>query len=126
MEKILLATENAPKAIGPYSQGTSFGDLVFTSGQLPLNPETGQLEQSTIEEATHRTIKNVQAVLNAAGSDLGKILKATVYLKDLNDFAAMNAVYAEYFGDNPPARTCFQVVKLPMDAIVEIEAIAHK
>ena len=126
MEKILLATEKAPKAIGPYSQGTSFGDFVFTSGQLPLNPETSELEQVTIEEATVRTIKNVQAVLEAAGSDLSKVLKATVYLKDLCDFAAMNKVYEEYFGKNPPARTCFQVVKLPLDAIVEIEVIAHR
>jgi len=126
MNKNLLATDNAPKAIGPYSQGTAFGELVFTSGQLPLNPETGKLEQDSIEQATHRTIKNVQAVLIAGGSDLSKVLKATVYLKDLNDFAAMNQVYAEYFGKNPPARTCFQVVKLPLDAIVEIEAVAHK
>jgi len=126
MKKILLATDNAPKAIGSYSQGTSFGDFVFTSGQLPLNPETSELEQVTIEEATVRTIKNVQAVLEAAGSDLSKVLKATVYLKDLCDFAAMNKVYEEYFGKNPPARTCFQVVKLPLDAIVEIEVIAHR
>jgi len=126
MEKIKINSEQAPKAIGPYAQGIAFGELVFTSGQLPLNPETGTLEQGSIEEATRRTIGNLQAVLEAADSDLSKVLKATVYLKDLNDFAAMNAIYAEYFGENPPARTCFQVAKLPMDAIIEIEAIAHK
>lgn len=126
MSKAILSTQDAPQAIGPYAQGIAFNDLVFTSGQLPINPQTGELTQNTIEEATHQAIKNLEAVLIAAGSDLSKVIKATVLLKDLNDFAAMNKVYAEYFGNNPPARTCFQAAKLPMDAIFEIEAIAHK
>lgn len=126
MSKQVLSTQDAPQAIGPYAQGIAFGDLVFTSGQLPLSPKTGELTQSTIEEATHQAIKNLEAVLKAAGSDLSKVIKATVLLKDLNDFAKMNKVYGEYFGANPPARTCFQAAKLPMDAIFEIEAIAHK
>ncbi|MCL2169796.1 MAG: RidA family protein [Defluviitaleaceae bacterium] len=126
MKKIQISTDQAPKAIGPYAQGIAFGDLIFTSGQLPINPESGELEQGTIEEATHRTVANLQAVLAEAGSDISKILKATVYLADLSNFAAMNAVYNEYFGTTPPARTCFEVAALPLGAIIEIEAIAHK
>ncbi|MCL2350014.1 MAG: RidA family protein [Defluviitaleaceae bacterium] len=126
MKKEFIVAPNAPAAIGPYAQGTTFGDLIFTSGQLPLNPETGKLEEGGIKESTRRVILNIQAILQAAGADLENVLKATVYLKDLNDFAAMNEVYTEFFGSNPPARTCFQVGKLPMDAIVEIEVIAHK
>ena len=122
--KKIITTEYAPTAIGPYSQGTAFGNLVFTSGQLPMNPATMELEQDNIEDATRRTLQNVQAVLEAAGSSLEKVLKCTVYLSDLGNFAAMNAVYAEFFPTNPPARTCFEVGKLPLGAIVEVEAIA--
>lgn len=123
--KEVISTNNAPAAIGPYSQGIDTGSLVFTSGQLPLNPENGELAAS-IEEATKQSLENVKAVLEKAGSSLQKTVKCTVYLKDLNDFAAMNKVYAEYFSENCPARSCFQVAKLPMDALVEIEAIAVK
>lgn len=123
--KQVIRTTDAPSAIGPYSQGIDTGSLVFTSGQLPLNPENGKLETS-IEEATRQSLKNVRAVLAQAGATLEQVVKCTVFLKDLNDFAAMNSVYAEYFTENCPARSCFQVAKLPMDALVEIEAIAVK
>ncbi|MCL2377405.1 MAG: RidA family protein [Defluviitaleaceae bacterium] len=126
MEKKIISTENAPKAIGPYSQGIMFEGLVFTSGQLPLDPSTGKLVEGDVKVATAQVIRNVQAILHEAGSSLDKVLKATVYLKDMGDFAAMNEVYTEFFGANPPARTCFQVAKLPMDAIVEIEVVASK
>jgi len=124
MEKQIVSTENAPKAIGPYSQGIALENLVFTSGQLPINPATGELINDDVKAATRQVIKNVDGVLTAAGSSLDKIVKATVLLKDMGDFAAMNEVYAEFFGKNPPARTCFQAAKLPMDVLVEIEAIA--
>lgn len=123
--KQVISTTGAPAAIGPYSQGIDAGSLVFTSGQLPLNPENGKLE-TAIEEATRRSLKNVKAVLAQAGTTLEQVVKCTVFLKDLNDFAAMNNVYAEFFTENCPARSCFQVAKLPMDALVEIEAIALK
>jgi len=126
MKKQFIATENAPKAIGPYAQGIMFESLVFTSGQLPLDPATGKLVEGDVKTATAQVIKNVEAILHEAGSSLDNVLKATVYLKDMGDFAAMNEVYAEFFGANPPARTCFQVAKLPMDAVVEIEVVAHK
>jgi len=124
--KQFISTENAPKAIGPYSQGVTFENLVFTSGQLPINPVTSKLVEADIKISTAQVIKNVQAILHEAGSSLDKVLKATVYLTDLGDFSAMNEVYTEFFGDNPPARTCYQVVKLPLGAIVEIEVIACK
>jgi len=126
MKKQFIATENAPKAIGPYAQGIMFENLVFTSGQLPLDPATGKLVEGDVKVATAQVIRNVEAILREAGSSLDNVLKATVYLKDMGDFAAMNEVYTEFFGANPPARTCFQVAKLPMDAVVEIEVIAHK
>ena len=125
MQKEFISTEDAPKAVGPYSQGVAFGSLVFTSGQLPINPVTGILEQD-IRVATTQVIKNVQAILEAAGSSLNNVLKATVLLKNMDDFAAMNEVYSGFFGDNPPARICFQVCKLPMDACVEMEVVAFK
>lgn len=124
MQKEFIQTENAPKAIGPYSQGIAIGNLVFTSGQLPLDPATGKLVEGDVKAATAQVIRNVKGILEAAGSSLDKVVKATVYLKDLGDFAAMNEVYTEFFGSDLPARTCFQVVKLPMDALVEIEVIA--
>lgn len=123
--KKVISTTKAPAAIGPYSQGIEAGNLVFTSGQLPINPENGELANS-IEEATKQSLKNLKAILEQAGSSLENVIKCTVFLKDLNDFQAMNAVYAEFFSSDCPARSCFQVAKLPMDALVEIEAIAVK
>ena len=126
MDKQIIRTENAPKAIGPYSQATSFGGLIFTSGQLPIDPSTGKMIEGDIKAATAQVIKNIQAILHEAGSSLEKTLKVTVYLKSMDTFADMNEVYAEFFGTNPPARTTFQAAKLPMDAMVEIEVIAGR
>lgn len=123
--KNIINTEKAPAAIGPYSQGVEVGELVYTSGQLPLNPETKVLE-TEIKAATKQSLENCKAILEKAGLTLGNVFKTTVFLKDLNDFSQMNEVYATYFNENPPARSCVQVAKLPMDAVVEIEVIAKK
>lgn len=122
MNKLIISTEKAPAAIGPYSQGIKAGNLIFTSGQLPLN-QKGELV-ADIEGATRQALDNIRAILEAAGSSLDKVVKTTVFLKDINDFAAMNAVYAAYFANNPPARSAVQAGRLPKDAILEIEAIA--
>lgn len=124
--KEIVRTDRAPSAIGPYSQGISLGDLIFTSGQIPIDPATGQLAAGDIRAAARQSMENVRAILEAAGSALEKVIKTTVYVKDLNDFAAVNEVYGSYFEKDPPARSCVQVAKLPMDALVEIEAIALK
>lgn len=121
--KKIINTEHAPAAIGPYSQGLIVGDLVYTSGQLPLNPQTKVLE-TEIKAATKQSLENCKAILEAAGASLDKVFKTTVFVKDLNDFAAVNEVYGTYFNENPPARSCVQVAKLPMDAPIEIEVIA--
>ena len=123
-ERIVISTERAPKALGPYSQGVRSGELVFTAGQIPLNPATGVLNTGTIEEQTHQVLGNLAAVLEAAGSSLHHVVKTTVFLADLNDFQRMNAVYAGYFSDKPPARSTVQVSKLPLGASIEIECIA--
>lgn len=121
--KKIINTEHAPAAIGPYSQGLVVGDLIYTSGQLPLNSETKVLE-TEIKAATKQSLENCKAILEAAGASLDKVFKTTVFVKDLNDFAAVNEVYGTYFNENPPARSCVQVAKLPMDAPIEIEVIA--
>lgn len=121
--KKIINTENAPAAIGPYSQGVIVGDLIYTSGQLPLNPETKVLE-TEIKAATRQSLENCKAILENAGASIDKVFKTTVFVKDLNDFAAVNEVYGTYFNENPPARSCVQVAKLPMDAPIEIEVIA--
>ncbi|MBC2721946.1 MAG: RidA family protein [Desulfosporosinus sp.] len=121
--KQTLNTQNAPAAIGPYSQGVKVGNLIFTSGQLPINTETGELV-TDIEGATKQSLDNVKAILESSGSSMDKVVKTVVFLKDMNDFVAMNTVYATYFQNNPPARSAVQVARLPKDAIVEIEAIA--
>ena len=123
MNKQTISTTNAPAAIGPYSQGVKIGNLIFTSGQLPLNPQSGELV-ADIEGATKQSLDNVKAILESAGATMDKIIKTVVFLRDMNDFAAMNAVYATYFPSNPPARSAVQVARLPKDAILEIEAIA--
>jgi len=119
----VLHTDKAPAAIGPYSQGIQVGNLVFTSGQLPLNPETGELE-GDIRKATQQSLENVRNILESAGASMDKIVKVVIFLRDMNDFAAMNEVYGTYFPSNPPARSAVQVARLPKDAIIEIEAIA--
>ena len=121
--KTRLSTNAAAAAAGPYSQGIRFGEFLFISGQLPIDPKTG-LVPSTVEEQTRQSLASVKAVLEAGGGSLDTILKTTVFLKDMNDFAKMNAVYAEHFGEVPPARSTVEVARLPRDVLVEIEAIA--
>ncbi|MCI5851130.1 MAG: RidA family protein [Sutterellaceae bacterium] len=123
MEKSVVATAGAPAAIGPYSQGISGCGLVFVSGQLPVDPKTGAMPE-TIEEQARQSLENVKAILEAGGSCLCHVVKTTCYLADINDFAAFNKVYAEYFPKDAPARSCFQVAALPKAAKLEVEAIA--
>ena len=125
MKKEVINTKNAPGAIGPYSQGIIVGDFVYTSGQLPINPATGVME-TDIKVATKQSMENVKAILEEAGTSLENVVKTSIFLKDLNDFAAVNEVYGTYFTENPPARSCVQVAKLPKDAVIEIEVIATK
>lgn len=120
-----IHTENAPAAIGPYSQAVVIGNLIFTSGQIPLNPETGLLEGDTITEQTHRVCKNIEAVLSAAGVAFENVVKTVCFLNDMADFTAFNEVYAEYF-ISKPARSCVAVKALPKGALVEVEVIAEK
>ncbi len=123
--KEIIATEKAPKAIGPYSQGVKAAGLVFTSGQLPIDIATGEFAKGGIAEQTRQSILNVKAILEKAGSSLDKVIKTTVFLSDMNNFAEMNKVYSELFGtENHPSRSAVQVARLPKDALVEIEAIA--
>ena len=119
----IISTTGAPAAIGPYSQAVRIGNLLFTSGQIPLTPE-GELVQGGIEEQTHQVFRNLQAVLSEVGCGLSDVVKATVFLKDMNEFAAFNAVYASYFGEHKPARSTVEVARLPRDVRVEIELIA--
>lgn len=126
MNKQVIATQGAPGAIGPYSQGVAVGDLVFASGQLPIDMRTGELETADIALATRYALENVRAILEAAGLDLSKVIKTTVFLTDLNDFAAVNQAYAAFFPERPPARSCVQVAALPKGARIEIEAIAAR
>jgi 2-iminobutanoate/2-iminopropanoate deaminase len=123
MEKEILFTKSAPAAIGPYSQGIVGGNMIFVAGQIPIDPETGELVKGGIEEKTRQVIRNIRAIAEAAGSNLGRTLKTTVFLKNMDDFAAMNRVYAEYFTEKPPARSAIQVAALPKSADIEIEAI---
>jgi len=128
MSKSIIATNGAPAAIGPYSQGVRVGNLVFTAGQVALDPVTQQVVAGGITEQTTQVLENLKAILEAAGSSLDKAVKATVFLKDFNDFAAMNAVYAAYLGPAgvaPPARTTVEVSRLPKDVRVEIELVAE-
>jgi 2-iminobutanoate/2-iminopropanoate deaminase len=122
--KQIVRTDDAPKPVGPYSQAVRTGNLVFVAGQGPTNPKTGQREGSSIQAETKQVLENVKAILEAAGSSLDRVVKTTCYLVDMNDFAAFNGVYAEYFTSEPPARTTIQAARLPMDIRVEIEAIA--
>lgn len=125
MTKEVINTNDAPEAIGPYSQGVIVGDFVYTSGQIPLNPVTGELV-TDIKLATKQSMENIKAILEEAGTSLNNVVKTSIFLKDLNDFEAVNEVYGTYFIENKPARSCVQVAKLPKDAVIEIEAIAVK
>ena len=124
--KTVISTTNAPAAIGPYSQGIQACNLVITSGQLPVDPATGAFAEGGIAGQTRQSLLNVQAILAEAGLTMENIIKTTVFLNDMNDFAAMNEVYASFFPGNPPARSAVEVARLPKDALVEIEAIAFK
>lgn len=128
MSKTVIITSAAPEAIGPYSQAIRSGNLIFTSGQIPLDPATGQVVEGGIVEQATRVLENLKAILEAAGTSLSRVIKATVFLKDFNDFAAMNAVYGRYLspvGTDAPARTTVEVSRLPKDVLLEIELIAE-
>jgi 2-iminobutanoate/2-iminopropanoate deaminase len=120
----VIATDTAPKAIGPYSQAIRSVGLLFLAGQIPLDPATMQIVEGNIAKQTERVLDNIKAILEAAGSSLDRVVKTTVFLKDMNEFAAMNEVYGRYFPQNPPARSTVEAARLPRDARVEIEVIA--
>ncbi|AMM53750.1 RidA family protein [Pyrococcus kukulkanii] len=124
--KEIVFTERAPKPIGPYSQAIKAGNFLFIAGQIPINPETGELVKGDIKEQTRQVLENIKAILEAAGYTLNDVVKVTVYLKNMDDFAAMNEVYAKYFGESKPARVAVEVARLPKDVLIEIEAIAYK
>jgi 2-iminobutanoate/2-iminopropanoate deaminase len=126
--KIAVSTPNAPAAIGPYSQAVCVGDLLFTSGQIAIDPASGQVIAGGIAEQTRQVLENLKAIVNTAGADLSRVVKTVVFLKDMNDFAVMNAIYATYLapeGTVPPARSTVEVARLPKDMLVEIEVIAR-
>lgn len=124
--KKIIHTDNAPKAVGPYSQANALGNLVFTSGQIPLDPATMQVVEGDVKAQARQTLLNLKAVLEEAGAGFDSVLKTTCFLDDIKDFVAFNEVYAEFFGsENTPARSCFEVGKLPMGVLVEVEAIAY-
>ncbi len=124
--KEIIATSKAPAAIGPYSQAAAYQTLVFSSGQIPIDPATGQVVEGNVAAQTDQVLRNLQAVLEAAGSSLGNVLKTTVFLKNMADFGAMNEVYGRYFQEHPPARATVEAARLPRDVQVEIEAIAFR
>ena len=125
MKSEVVSTKKAPQAIGPYSQAIVINNLVYTSGQIPLNPETGVIASNDIEEQTKQVCLNISEILKAAGSHIDNTIKTTVFIKNMSDFAKVNAVYAKYF-KNAPARSCVEVSKMPKDALIEIEVIAYK
>ncbi|MGM9533472.1 RidA family protein [Intestinibacter sp.] len=120
----VIHTNDAPAAIGPYSQAIKAGNLLFISGQVPFVPATGEIVEGDVKAQTAQSLKNLQAILKEAGADFSNVVKTTVFIKDMNEFAQVNEVYAEYFGDNKPARACVEVARLPRDVKVEIELIA--
>lgn len=124
LEREVIITDKAPTPVGPYSQAIRVDQSIFAAGQVGLDPATGKLVQGDIKAQTRQALENLSAVLEAAGTSLGNVVKTTVFLSDLDDFGNMNEVYAEYFSDRPPARSAVQVARLPLDALIEIEAIA--
>ena len=124
MKKEIINTKNAPAAIGPYSQAVKVGNLLFSSGQIPLDPTTGELVNHDIKHATTRVLENIKGILEEAGTSFDNVIKTVIYLKDMNDFVSVNEIYAQYFPKNQPARSTVQVAKLPKGALVEIEVIA--
>jgi 2-iminobutanoate/2-iminopropanoate deaminase len=125
MRTTIIATPEAPRAIGPYSQAVRAGDYLFLSGQIAINPETGELVTESFEAQVRQVFQNIQAVLKAAGVDFAYVAKTTVFLKDMEKFAEMNGIYAEYFPKNPPARSAVEAARLPKDVDIEIEVIAY-
>lgn len=122
--KKIISTEQAPSAIGPYSQANQIGNMVFTSGQIPLDPKSMEIVNGGITEQTEQVMQNLIAVLEAAGASASTVIKTTCFIKDMNDFVAFNEVYGKYFPENAPARSCVEVARLPKDVLVEVEAIA--
>jgi 2-iminobutanoate/2-iminopropanoate deaminase len=124
VEKEIISTEKAPGAVGPYSQAVRAGQFLYTAGQIALDPVTGKLVEEDIKVQTRRVILNLQGILDAAGATLDQVVKTTVFMRDMGQFAAMNEIYGQFFGDSPPARSTVEVSRLPLDVLVEIEAIA--
>lgn len=124
MNKKVISTQNAPAAIGPYSQAIQIGNLLYTSGQVPFDPQTMEVVSQDIKEQTKRVMENLKAIFDEAGTSFDKVVKMTVFIKDMNQFGDINEVYATYFSDTPPARSCVEVARLPRDVGIEIEAIA--
>jgi 2-iminobutanoate/2-iminopropanoate deaminase len=125
MSKRVVTTEHAPRAIGPYSQAVRCNDLLFVSGQIPIDPNTSQLVDGTIEDRTRQVMQNIGAILGAAGATFADVVKATIYVTDLRDFAAINSIYGAYFSGDPPARATVQVAALPLGSPIEIDIVAH-
>ncbi len=124
MKKEIISTDQAPAAIGPYSQAVKIGEMLFVSGQIPIDPVSGNLIEGDIKAQTRQVLKNVSAVLSAAGTSIDRVVKTTVFITNMNDFPLMNEVYAEFFTSMPPARACVEVSRLPKDVLVEVEAVA--
>ena len=124
MKHQVIHTDNAPAAIGPYSQAIKAGNMLFVSGQVPFVPETMEIVEGDVQAQTRQSLTNVQAILKEAGADFSDVVKTTVFIKDMNEFAQINEVYGEFFGENKPARACVEVARLPKDVKVEIEVIA--
>ncbi|MCR5214071.1 MAG: RidA family protein [Eubacterium sp.] len=124
-KKVIISTDKAPAAIGPYSQAVKVGNLLFTSGMIPIDPATNTLVEGGIEVQAKRALENVKALLEASGTSMDKVVKTVVFIKNMDDFAKINEIYAEYFTDNYPARSCVEVARLPKDVLIEMEAIAE-
>lgn len=124
--KTIINTDKAPQAIGPYSQAVEVNGMIYTSGMIPINPVDGTLVTGSVEEQAEQALKNLKALVEESGSSMERVIKTTVFIKDMNDFAKINEVYARYFTDNYPSRSCVEVARLPKDVLIEIEAIAIK